>query len=374
MVFRGARALTGAAVLAAALAAAPSAAHGQVRQVYDAWFSAQLLYDTTEASENGRVTRTTESRIGVTGWLYGLTFIDRRIVSQRMAQTLKILYSEADSHFVNGDVDPPDVNDCDDTSITIGLAGMANPLRAFDPKAGPTTIGFTPVVAADFAQSCSFGVGRFTLGMQPHSPGHLGAEHLRAEIVVPQDKLGDDSIDLRFGRVRDTTRRCPGSFVESELRTCKTVLTGRMRLYRTFDDTPTDDDELLAPPPPKRPSIDRAARRARTTVRCPSGCRTRIRIFLPPRGGRGRLGEGSAAALGRRALAAPRARAAAGETVIATASGKLPASRAAKTLSVEIPAAKRAAVIEAGGALVEVSLDPPRGPAVTSTSFARARG
>jgi hypothetical protein len=146
-----------------------------------------------------------------------------------------------------------------------------------------------------------------------------------------------------------------------------------MRLYRTFDDTPADD-ELLAPPPPKRPTLDSGARRARATVRCPSGCRTRIRIFLPPRGGRGRLGEGSAAA-SRDALAAkPRAHAAAGETVIATAGGKLPASRAAKTLSVEIPEAKRAAVIEAGGALVEVSLDPPRGPAVTSTSFARARG
>lgn len=366
--FRGARALTGAAALAVALAAAPPAAHGQVRQVYDAWFSAQLLYDTTEASDSGLVTRETHARIGVTGWLYDLTFIDRRLITQRTAKTLKILYSEADSHYVNSYESPPDVNDCDDHNITIGVAGFANPLRAFDPNAGPTTIGFTPVPAADFGQNCTFGEGRFSLGVQPHTPGFLGPDHLRAEIVVPQDQLGDDSIDLQFGRVRDTPRRCPGTFVESDLRTCKTVLTGRMRLFRTFDDTPEPEDDLLAPPPIRRPQLDRGARRARATVRCPSGCRTRIRIFLPPRGGRGRLGEGSTAA-------GPRARAAAGAgAVIASASGRLPAGRAARTLSVAIPASQRAAVLEGGGALVEVTLDPPRGQTVSSTSFARASG
>lgn len=363
--FRGARALTGAAALAVALAAAPPTAQAEVRHVYDAWFSAQLLYDTTEASENGRVTRSTTARIGVTGWLYDLKFIDRRLITQRVARTLKILYSEADSHFVNGDNSPPDVNDCDDTSITIGMAGIANPLWAFDPRAGPTTIGFTPVPAAAFAQTCTFGVGRFALGIQPHTPGYLGPEHLRAEVVVPQDKLGDDSIVLEFGRVRATTRRCPGDFVASDLRTCKTVLTGRMRLYSTYVDE--GDDELLAPPLlPKRPTLDRGARRARAPVSCPSGCRTRIRIFLPPRAGRGRLGEASAAG--------PHARAAAAEAAIATASGKLPASRARRTLSVEIPAAKRAQVVEAGGALVEVSLDPPSGPTVTSTRFVAVGG
>ncbi|HST39018.1 MAG TPA: hypothetical protein VLK58_05900 [Conexibacter sp.] len=367
--FRGARALTGAAALAVALAAAPATAQAEVRQVYDAWFSAQLLYDTTEASENGRVTRSTESRIGVTGWLYDLTFIDGRLITQRSAKTLKILYSEADSHYVNGDVEPPSVNDCDDHNVTIGLAGFANPLSAFDPKAGPTTIGFTPVPAADFGQNCSYGAGRFSLGVQPHSPGALGPDHLRAEIVVPRDKLGDETIDLEYGRVRSTLRRCPGTFVESDLRTCKTVLTGRMRLYRTFDDTPEPEDELLAPPPIRRPQLDRGASRARATVRCPSGCRTRIRIFLPPRGGRGRLGEGSAAAAG------PRARAAAGAgAAIASASGRLPAGRAARTLSVAIPASQRAAVLEGGGALVEVTLDPPAGQTVRSTSFARVSG
>ncbi|MDW5593748.1 hypothetical protein VSS74_05350 [Conexibacter stalactiti] len=365
--FRGARALTGAAACAVALAAAPGAAQAEVRHVYDAWFSAELLYDTTEASENGRVTRSTTSRIGVTGWLYGLKFIERRLITQRAAETLRILYSEADSHYVNGDDSPPDVNDCNDDSLTIGLAGVANPLRVFDPNAGPTTIGFTPVVAAAFAQTCTFGTGRFTLGIQPHTPGYLGADHLRAEIVVPQDQLGDDKIDLKFGRVRNTPRRCPGTFVEPDLRTCKTVLTGRMRLYSTYVD---EGDELLAPPPApaQRPTVDRGARRARATARCPSGCRYRIRIFLAPRAGRGRLGEGSAATAG------PRANAAVAETVIASASGRLPAGRAVRTIDVAIPAAKRAEVIEAGGALVELSLDPPRGRTVTSTSFARARG
>lgn len=144
-----------------------------------------------------------------------------------------------------------------------------------------------------------------------------------------------------------------------------------LTLYRTYED-PEDDVDLIAPRVPKRPTVERGARRGRATVRCPRGCRYRIRIFEPPRRGRGVLGRSLPVRAATAAAAAPQAGVAA--AALATRSGRLPAGRASRTVAVTIPAAKRAALVEAGAAVISVELDPPRGRTARATFVAPVAG
>jgi hypothetical protein len=373
-----ARALAAAGAAALALAAAAPAAHAEVRHVYDAWFSSGVSYATDEASENGNVTRRTSAKFTASGWFRDLRFIDGRLLTQRPAEGTQLDFANAELHYVNRDVEPVDVADCADSAPRVVVPGIANPLWAFDPRAAPTAIGIASFGMVGFDLNCDVGGTTLGIGVLAHRPGDLGPGHLRAEVVVPRDRLGDEQIVLRYERVFQDVRRCPGDYVESDLRSCTTAVRGSLRLFRTYTDAASEDD-LLAPPPPKRPRIDRGARRGRAQVRCPRGCRYRIRIFEPPRRGRGTLGRAlpapassAAEPVAAAAAATPRARAAV--AAVASRSGRLPASRTARAISVTIPPARRAALIEAGAALVAIELDPPRGKTVRATFLAPVAG
>lgn len=361
--FSSARAVAAAGAAALALAAAAPAAHAEVRYVYDAWFGAGVGYATDEASESGKVTRRTSAKLVATGWLEDLRFVDGKLLTQRVAKGTLIRDAEAQLHFVNNDVDPPDTADCVDRAPRLGFAGLLNPLRAFDPRAAPTAMGFSPFSQVTFDLNCDVGGTLLGLGAVSHRPGDLGPGHLRVELVVPRDRLGDQEIALRAQRTWTARPSCPGDFVESDLRSCRTGLNVNMILYRTYAD-PDPDDDLLAPLAVKRPTVDRGARRTRAQVRCPSGCRYRIRIFKQPRNGRGVLGRALPV---RAAAAAAPAASAAAAAAIASRAGRLPAGRAARTVAVSIPASQRAGLVEDGSALVTIELDPPRGETVRAT-------
>lgn len=364
--FSSARALAAAGAAALALAAAAPAAQAEVRHVYDAWFSSGVSYATDEASESGAVTRRTSAKFTASGWFRDLRFIDGRLLTQRPADGARLAYAESELHYVNRDVEPADVTDCVDRAPRALTPGVANPLWAFDPRASPTAIGIASFGMVAFDLACDVGGTQLGIGVRAHRPGDLGPGHLRVEVVVPRDRLGDEQIVLRYERTHRAVRDCPGDFVESDLRSCTTVVRGSLRMFRTYVDPPEDD--LLAPLTPQRPQVERGARRGRAKVRCPRGCRYRIRIFEPPRRGRGVLGR----ALPVRAAAPPVATASA--TALASRSGRLPAGRATRTIAVAIPAAKRAALIEAGAAVVAVELDPPRGRTVRATFLAPVAG
>jgi hypothetical protein len=356
-------AATGAAALA--LAAAAPAAHAEVRYVYSAWFGASFAYATSEATESGRVTRRIKATLALTGWFDDLRIVNGMLATQRLARPSLVTAGAGELHFVNADVDPVDTSDCTGAPRA-ELPGMLNPMMALSPSAPPLPFGITPVSLVSYDLRCGENGGLLLgIGARSHRPGDLGPDHLRAELTIPRDKLGDEEIELRFSRVWRSVPRCPGDSVEGQLRSCVTNMSGTVRLYRTYRD-PAPDDDLLAPLTPTRPKLDRDAARARASVRCPRGCRYRIRTFLPPRHGRGVLGTSSSAS------ARPRASAAAAP--LASRAGRLPAGKAAREISVAIPAAKRAAVVAAGGALVAIELDPPRGETLRATFFARAAG
>lgn len=354
----------GTAALALA-AAAPAAADAEVRYVYNAWFGASFAYETAEATESGRVTRRIRATLALTGWFDDLRIVNGMLATQRLARPSLVTAGAGELHFVNADVDPVDTSDCS-SSPRVELPGMLNPMMAFSPNASPLSFGITPVSLVTYDMRCGENGGLLLgIGARSHRPGDLGPDHLRAELTIPRDKLGDEEIVLPFSRVWRSVPRCPGDFVEGQLRSCVTNMGGTVRLYRTYKD-PDPEDDLLAPLTPTRPKLDRGAARARASVRCPRGCRYRIRTFLPPRNGRGVLGRGSSSS------ARPRASAAAAP--LASRAGRLPPGKAAREISVAIPAAKRAAVVAAGGALVAIELDPPRGETLRATFFARAAG
>jgi hypothetical protein len=354
-----------AGALAATFALAPAAARAEVRYVYDGQLSVDLSYATSELNDTGEVTRSTTARFHVYGWLLDMTFVDGRLLTQGVVSHARIENARVDSHYVNRGADPVHVVDCTATAGRAIVPGVANPLQAIDRSAAPTAIGVTPIAMAGFDLACGEeGPGLLGLGTRAHGVGDLGPAHLRDEVTVPAAQLGEERIRLALGSSNASLRHCPGDYVESDLRSCSTSLRGMLTLIRKWPrQVDADRDELLAPP--SRPKLDRTAGRARSTARCPRGCAWRIRIFLPPRRGRGRFeprsATASAAGLG-------------GAKLIAHASGRLPAGNAARTITATIPPARRAAVLAAGGAFVQVALDPPRGRAVATTTFAPTRG
>jgi hypothetical protein len=359
-----ARVAAGAAVLALALAATAPAAQAKVRYLYSAWVDVTVTYDAAEATESGQVTRDTTAKLVLRRWSHNLRFLDGQLVSQGVLETAAFDMVEAKSHFVNRDVQPAQDFTCQATEAENEFPGAITPMRVYTLRASPTEFGFTPVALARIDLRCGANGGRLMgLGGRMYGPRDLGADHLRTRIEIPRDQLGDSRIVVPISATSRSLARCPGDVIQPDVRSCVTTLAGKIRFYRTYIDPPAD--VLLAPLTPSRARLDRAARRASATVRCPRGCSYRIRVFLPPRAGRGRLGGGSSVA--------PRATAAAaGDLVLATATGRLPASRGARTIEVAIPAARQAEVIAEGGALVQVALDPPKGGTVTATSFAAA--
>ncbi|MDW5593749.1 hypothetical protein VSS74_05355 [Conexibacter stalactiti] len=363
--FSSARALVAAGATALALAATAPAAQAEVRYVYTAWYGVGVVYQTAEATEGGTVTRDTTVKFVLQGWFDDLRFLDGALLPQKLATREILEQVDAKSHYVNRWENPPEDYRCSAPTGRLEAAGTLTPLHVYDPRAGRTVAAFVPFSMATFDLRCGANGGRLLgIGGRMFGPRDVAVTHLRTRIEIPREKLGDAEIVVPISGASRSLVRCPGEVVEPNLRSCATALTGTIRLYRAYMDPPADD--LLAPLTPSRPKLDRDAARARATVRCPRGCEYRIRIFLPPRGGRGRLGGSSSSA--------PRAgtAAAASDVIVASRSGRLPASRAAKSLAVEIPAAKRATIVDAGGALVQIALDPPRGRTVNSTSFVRA--
>lgn len=365
--FSSARVLVaaGAAVFALAAAApAAQAAPAEVRHVYDIWFSSGVSYITDERSESGGVTRRTAAKFVASGWFRDVMFLNGTATTQRPAAGMRLSRSVGELHYVNAELDPVDTADCRDEAPRVVVPGMLNPLSAFDPKAAPTALGYAPFSAVSFDLNCDVGGTLLGIGAVSHSPGDLGPGHLRTVVVVPREKVGDQEFTLTHESVNRSIRRCPGEFVESDLRSCETVLRGNMTFIRVGGSPPPEpDDELLAPPRPERPTVDRGARRGRARARCPRGCKYRIKIFEQPRNGRGVLGRGLLA----RAAAPSQPSVPRGAPLVASRSGRLPAGTATRTISVTIPASKRARLIRTGFAWVTVELDPPRGRTVRRT-------
>ncbi|MBB4663150.1 hypothetical protein [Conexibacter arvalis] len=362
-----ARALAAAGAAALALAAAAPAAHAEVRYVYDAWMVAGVDYSSEEATESGKVTRAISAGMGVNGWFRGLRFIDGALLTQRMASGARFYGVGAELAYQNNDTSPPDITNCSTTAVKETFAGVLNPLRAVDPRAAPAAMGITPFSIATFDLNCAVNGAVLRLGARSHRSNDTGPGHLRLALTVPRGDLGDHVIRLRG---RHTDRRlatCPGDFVPTQLRYCVSRIYVELTLFRTF--ASEDGDDRLAPVVPKQPKIERGARRARATARCPRGCRYRIRVFLPPRRGRGVIGRGFVRPAPSAAASSPLARAA---TVVATRAGRLPAGKAARTIAVAIPASKRAAILDDGGAVVEVTLSARGRRPVRSTFFAPA--
>lgn len=364
--FRSARALVaaGAAVLALALAATAQPAQAKVRYLYSAWVDLTVTYDAAEVTESGQVTRDTTAKLVLRRWSHNLRFLDGQLITQGVLETAAFASVEAKSHYVNRGVQPAEDYTCQATEAENEVPGAITPMRAYTLRASPTEFGFTPVALARIDLRCGANGGRLMgLGGRMYAPRDLGADHLRTRIEIPRDQLGDREIVVPISATSRSLARCPGDVVQPNVRSCVTTLAGKIRFYRTYIDPPAD--VLLAPLTPSRAKLDRTATRATATVRCPRGCSYRIRVFLPPRAGRGRLGGSSSAA--------PRATVAGvGELIVAARSGRLPASRAARTIEVAIPAARQAEVVAEGGALVQVTLDPPKGGTVSATSFAGA--
>lgn len=367
--FSSARTLAAAGIAAVALvAAAAPAAHAEVRHVYDVRMVAGVDYSTEEASENGKVTRAISAGLGVNGWFRDLRFVDGRLLTQRMVSGSRFYGAGAELQYQNDDVTPADVANCRTTTVEQPLAGVLTPLSAFSSRAAPAAMGITPFSMARFDLNCAVGGQILGLGARSHRTNDTGPGHLRLTLTVPRGELGDDVIRLRGRHTERRLKDCPGSFVPSNLRYCVTSVHVELTLYRTYAD-PAADDDLLAPLVPKKPTIERGARRARATVRCPGGCRYRIRVFLPPRRGRGVLGRSVL-----RAVTSPLARAAAGGQVLATSAGRLPAGRAARSIVLAIPASKRAALLDDGGAVVELTLNAPKGRPLRASFYAPAKG
>lgn len=364
--FSSARALVTAGAAVLALAAAAPAAQADVRFVYEARFDVTASYAAAQASANGLTTQDSSARLELRGWFHDLRFLDGNLLTARQTATPVLRSAAAESHYVNREGNPPKVEDCFTRRAGLDAPGALVPLRSYDLRLGGTEFGFTPFSAVEFFVDCGSSQWPFGVVGRMHGPGDLGVGHLRARLEIPSAKLGDSVIELPISTSSRSLTRCPGDETYApDLRSCVTSLTGTIRFIRTYIDPVPADELALAPLTPSRPKLDRAARRASATVRCPRGCRYRIRIFLPPRSGRGRIGSASSAA--------PRASAAAAsDLIIASAAGRLPASRGARTIAVAIPAGRQAEVVAEGGAMVQVALDPPKGGTVVATSFARA--
>ncbi|HST39019.1 MAG TPA: hypothetical protein VLK58_05905 [Conexibacter sp.] len=366
--FSSARALVTAGAAVLALAATVPAAQARVRSLYSAWADVTVTYAAAEATEGGQVTRDTTAKLVMRRVTHNLRFVDGQLVSQGVLETAGFDVAEAKSHYVNRDVQPAEDYTCETAEVDNEFPGAITPMGAFAHRASPTEFGFTPVTLARLDLRCGANGGRFMgLGGRMYGPRDLGPDHLRTRIEIPRQQLGDSEIVVPFSATSRSLARCPGDVIQPNVRSCVTTLAGKIRFYRTYIDPPPADELALAPLTPSRARLDSTATRASTTVRCPRGCSYRIRVFLPPRAGRGRIGGASSAAPRTRASAA-----AAREIVVATKAGKLPASRAARTLTLAIPAGRRAEVVADGGALIDVTLDPPKGRTVSSTSFARA--
>lgn len=366
--FSSARTFAAAGAVAFALAAAAPAAQAEVSYIYDAHMTAGVDYETEEATESGKVVRAISAGFGVSGWFRDLRFVDGALLTQSMASGSRFYGVGAELKYQNDDVSPPDVTECGATNVEKPFEGTINPLRAFDPRAAPAALGVTPFSQVSIDLSCDTGGQVLGLRGRAHGSSGTGPGHLRLALTVPRDDLGDHLIKLRG---RHTDRRlsgCPGSFVPPQLRRCVSTVYVELTLFRTFASEGRTDP--LAPQVPKKPVIERGARRARATVRCQGGCRYRIRVFLPPRRGRGVLGSSSALRPAAAAAASPQARAA---STLASRAGRLPAGRAARSISLAIPAAKRAAILADGGAVVELTLTASRGRPVRASFFAPAK-
>lgn len=348
------RALGWAAFAASAALLAPQAAHAETRHVYDARFEAKVYLRTSEATEGSKVTREQVTGFRLRGGFSGLRFVDGRLLTSKSTERVTTSDVSASEKFVNNWGSPPIVRSCGEGEFENNGDSMIYPVTAFDPSAGPLTVALVPFTSVRFSLLCNIetpqiiGYGGRAHGARTRTRPD---DHFRVTFTIPRDQFGDHEIELPIDHHSETLATCPGASDKPDLRACVSDVRGTIRLTRTFFSAEdADDDDLIAPLVPVRPRIDRRARRARVGVRCPSGCGVRIRIFLPPRRGRGRLGRASAAG-----------------GAIADRRTNLRPGRAVRTVTVPIPPARRAALIAAGVARVEVTLDPPRGRTVRRT-------
>ncbi|ADB49573.1 hypothetical protein [Conexibacter woesei] len=346
-----ARALA-AAALAAALAAPPAAAQAQTRHRYDARFDVKVYLRTSEATEVGKVTREQTTSFRVSGTVKGMEFVDGKLVTSRTANGVVTGEVSATERHVNNWENPPLVRTCGNGDFTTTGISMMYPLAVFDPQAGPLTVVLIPFTSVEHRLVCNIETPQLIgFGARMHGPRTRtrADDHFRVTFTIPRDDFGDHTLDLKVAHHSESIETCPGRSDKPDLRACVSDVRGTVRLTRTFMTRLEPDDDLLAPLTPVKASVDRRARRAEVKVRCPNGCGVRIRIFLPPRRGRGRLG-----------------RAAAADT-LATRSVRLGPDRAARTVEVAIPPAARPRILAAGMVLFDVSLDPPSGRTVRRT-------
>jgi hypothetical protein len=352
MPFRLPAALALALVSAAALL--PTAASAAT---YRLAYEGEVEYRQVRETEDGAYKETTTANFWVSGRADDIDVVDGRLYGAVSIRDVRV--GGARSARVST-TDGGTNKSCNGSTVTTTAPGMLFPGA---PVYGwpPFSAALLPFFGVDLAMRCTDSDGRtfeeavlITNGSPQGRRALPTRFHVR--IDMPKGEDGGEGLVWPMKRTDTSRRNCPGGG-DYYTRVCTTVLDGKVRFLRVREEerraprTPGGGGgggglRSVAPAVLGRATLSPDARRAQVKVRCITGCKARVRIFTPKRAG-GRRGKASAAA----PLAARTLELAPGRT-------------SATAITVALDAAAQRAVRTAGGALVEVTLEPPVGGTV----------
>ncbi|MDW5598515.1 hypothetical protein VSS74_29410 [Conexibacter stalactiti] len=351
-------------VLASASAALPpAAAHAMT---YRLAYEGDVSYRHVRETEDGAFKETTTASFHVSGRADGVEILGGKLVGPVSITDVRATQGRASRVSTT---DQGTDKTCRGEQVLRPTPGMLFPAApVYGWPAGMAAI--LPFLSAELPMTCTDSDGG--VGDESVIVSNVTRQGTRAApsrfhvgIDMPTGALSLSGYEWDLKRSESALRTCPGR--DYYTRVCTTTLDGTVRFLplRSDDrDTPRSggsgggggggvDD--IAPKVEGAATLSAGAKTARVKVRCITGCRARMSVFLPPRGGRKPRGKSSAAA-------APLA-----SRTVTLAPGRPTAT----AVTVALGAAARRAVAAAGSARVEVVLDPPVGATVRRSLSAR---
>lgn len=357
-----ARLLPALALASAAAALAPAAAHATTyRVVYDG----DVTYRHVRETEDGAFKETTTASFHVSGRAEGAEVVGGKLVGPLAIAPVRVSAGRASRVSTT---DQGTDKTCRGERVTSPAPGMLFPAASvYGWPANAAAL--LPFLAAELPMTCTDsdgGVGEESVIVSTVARQGVRAPpsrfHVRLDMIAGPG--GDIGLEWDMKRSESALRTCQGR--DYYTRVCTTTLDGTVKFLRVRDGDSKPqrggggsggggglDD--VAPKVEAPARLSAGASTARVKVRCITGCRARVRIFLPPRVGRARLGKVSAAT----------------DPLAVRTVTLAPGRRSASAITVGLDAAARRAVAQAGGARVDVTLDPPVGATVHRSLSAR---